>query len=173
MTWGEIAGLIAAIAFAVLVVYLVLLLRQLTKTISEVTHTVNEANETIAVLRKDVDGISIEAQGLLNKSNVLLDDVNNKVAQVDPLFKAIGEIGVTVSDVNDSTRNLVLNITGTANETVDGVKAHLVKDDHPTVEPKMPSTTVSGIEKIGRTAKIMAKRRQIRKAKEQSQAKPF
>ena len=57
-----------------------------------------------------------------NKSNVLLDDVNGKVAQVDPLFKAIGDVGVTVSDVNDSTRNLVLNITNTAQTKVDDIK---------------------------------------------------
>lgn len=173
MTWGEIAGLIAAIAFAVLVVYIVLLLRQLTKTISEVTKTVDEANETIAILRKDVDGLSVEAQGLLNKSNVLLDDVNGKVAKIDPLFTAIGDIGITVSDVNDSTRNLVLSITGTANEKADQMKAHLVTDDTEAPLKRATSTQVSGMQKIGRTARAMAKRRQIRKAKEQSEAKPF
>ena len=45
------------------------------------------------VVTKDVDALSIEVQGLLNKSNVLLDDVNGKVAQVDPLFKQSGTSG--------------------------------------------------------------------------------
>lgn len=175
MTWGEIAGLIAAVAFAVLVIFVVLLLRQFTKTVGEVTKTVDEANQTIAILRKDVDGLSIEAQGLLNKSNYLLEDVNGKIAKVDPLFQAVGDIGVTVSDVNDSTRNLVLNITGTANDKVEEVKVQTVKEgaNHTTASPQATTTQVSGIQKVGRTAKALNKRYQVRKAKDQSESKPF
>ncbi|MCZ0717038.1 DUF948 domain-containing protein [Aerococcus kribbianus] len=172
MTWGQVAGLIAAVAFAALVVFIILLLRQLTKTISEVSKTVEEANQTIAVLRKDVDGISIEAQGLLNKSNVLLDDINGKVSHTDPLFKAIGDIGITVSDVNDSTRDLVLNVTNTANTKVDDVKAKMTNDNQEDDQDSQ-KVRVSGIEKIGKSAKAMTKRRQIRKAKEHSKSKSF
>ncbi|MCI7240685.1 DUF948 domain-containing protein [Aerococcus suis] len=172
MTGGQIAALIAAVAFAVLVVFIILFLRQVTKTVSEVTDTVKEANETIAILRKDVDGISLEAQGLLNKSNVLLNDVNGKVSQIDPLFKAIGEIGITVSDVNDSTRDLVLNVTNTANAKVDEFKSD---DDEKTDEDvaRQTGTRVSGVAKVGKSAKALVKKRQIRKANEKSESKAF
>lgn len=180
MIGSQIAGLIAAIAFAALVIYIILFLRELTKTMKEVTGIVNEANETVKVVTKDVDALSIEVQGLLNKSNVLLDDVNGKVAQVDPLFKAIGDIGVTVSDVNDSTRNLVLNITNTAQTKVDDIKEKTVGgSDNETassvttdqiVKPGQP--TVTGIQKVGQSAKALYQKRQVRKAQENSQSKP-
>jgi uncharacterized protein YoxC len=181
MTGGQIAGLIAAIAFAALVIYIILFLRELTKTMKEVTGIVNEANETVKVVTKDVDALSIEVQGLLNKSNVLLDDVNGKVTQIDPLFKAIGDIGVTVSDVNDSTRNLVLNITNTAQTKVDDFKDSTsgAGEDEATstvtankaVKPGQP--TVSGVQKVGQSAKALYQKRQVRKAQENSQSKPY
>lgn len=181
MTGGQIAGLIAAIAFAALVIYIILFLRELTKTMKEVTGVVNEANETVKVVTKDVDALSIEVQGLLNKSNVLLDDVNGKVAQVDPLFKAIGDIGVTVSDVNDSTRNLVLNITNTAQTKVDDIKDKTVGEAEKTStgvattdQPvKASQPTVTGIQKVGQSAKALYQKRQVRKAQENSQSKPY
>lgn len=182
MTGGQIAGLIAAIAFAALVVYIILFLRELTKTMKQVTGIVNEANESVKVVTKDVDALSIEVQGLLNKSNVLLDDVNGKVAQIDPLFKAVGDIGVTVSDVNDSTRNLVLNITNTAQTKVDDIKHKTTEDG--TVEDNVTASsvskaqtsgkpTVSGIQKVGQSAKAIYQKRQVRKAQEQSESKPY
>lgn len=176
MTGGQIAGLIAAIAFAALVIYIILFLRELTKTMKEVTGIVNEANETVKVVTKDVDALSIEVQGLLNKSNVLLDDVNGKVAQVDPLFKAIGDIGVTVSDVNDSTRNLVLNITNTAQSKVDDIKDKTTQastDETTIQETALGQPTVSGVQKVGQSAKALYRKRQVRKAQENSNAKPY
>jgi uncharacterized protein YoxC len=181
MTGGQIAGLIAAIAFAALVIYIILFLRELTKTMKEVTGIVNEANESVKVVTKDVDALSIEVQGLLNKSNVLLDDVNGKVAQVDPLFKAIGDIGVTVSDVNDSTRNLVLNITNTAQTKVDDIKGKMTEtpeaSEEATTTVKVANVTgqptVSGIQKVGKSAKALYKKHQVRKAQENSTTKPY
>ncbi len=43
---------------------------------------------------------------LLNKANVLVDDVNGKLKATNPLFTAAGDLGVTISDVNTSSRNL-------------------------------------------------------------------
>jgi uncharacterized protein YoxC len=46
----------------------------------------------------------------------LLEDVNGKVAAIDPVFDAIGELGESVSDLNTSTRNLASKVTaGAAN----------------------------------------------------------
>ncbi len=42
----------------------------------------------------------------LNKANVLVDDINGKLKATDPLFTAAGDLGVTISDVNASSRNL-------------------------------------------------------------------
>ncbi|QEA53443.1 DUF948 domain-containing protein [Loigolactobacillus coryniformis] len=111
MTGGEIAGLIAAIAFLILVIGLVILLRRVTKVMKEIQATVNEATRTVTVVTGDVDTLSKEVEGLLTKANVLLDDVNGKVANLDPVFQAAGDLGASVSDLNEASHNLVDKIS--------------------------------------------------------------
>lgn len=144
MTWGQIAALIAAVAFAVLVIFIILALRKVTKILDEVSKIAGEANNSISVITKDVDNLSIEVEGLLNKTNTLMDDLNGKIAKTDPLFTAIGDIGVTVSDVNQSTRNLASNIAGGG---------------------KKKSSPVS---KLGRTASTLNRQRKERKEAEEA-----
>jgi len=117
MTGGEIAALIVAVAFAALVVFLIIVLLKVSKVIGEVQTTVNEANKSISILTKDADSLLIEVEGLLNKSNATLDDVNGKLGKTDPVFKAIGDLGATVSSLNDSTRNLTTHVTGATKKT--------------------------------------------------------
>ncbi|MEG0442842.1 MAG: DUF948 domain-containing protein [Carnobacterium sp.] len=118
MTGGEIAALIAALAFAALVVFLIVVLLKVSKVIEEVSKTIKEANTSIEVITKDADSLLIEVEGLLNKSNATLDDVNGKLGKTDPLFQAIGDLGVSVSSLNSSTRNLAGHVSGTTKKTV-------------------------------------------------------
>ncbi len=39
---------------------------------------------------------------LLSKANVLPDDSNVKVATIDPLFSAVADLSLSVSDLNDT-----------------------------------------------------------------------
>lgn len=111
MTGGEIAALIAAIAFAVLVAGLIYVLFKVGKVVSQLNTTVEEANKSLSTITKDADHLMVEVEGLLNKSNTTLDDVNGKLGLTDPLFKAVGDLGMTVSDLNQSTRNLTSSLT--------------------------------------------------------------
>lgn len=106
MTGGEIAAIIAAIAFAVLAGALVYVLVKVSNVVSELHTTVDEANKTITTLTKNADHLLIEVEGLLNKSNVTLDDVNGKIGMLDPVFQAVGDLGVTVQSLNRSSRKL-------------------------------------------------------------------
>ncbi len=144
MGYGEIAALIAALAFAVLVVFIILALRKVTDILGEVEKVTQEANKSLAVITKDVDHLSIEVEGLLNKANTLVDDLNGKISKTDPLFTAIGDLGVTVSDVNQSTRNLAVSLKG-------GGKGG---------KSASGSSTVG---KLGRTAMAIARQRQAKK----------
>lgn len=110
MTIGQIAAIIAAIAFAVLVVFLSLSLIKVSGVLTELKETVNRLNTTIDIVTKDVDNLSIEVEGLLNKSNSLVDDINGKLGKTDPLFTAIGDLGVSVSELNDTTKNMATNL---------------------------------------------------------------
>lgn len=97
MTGGQIAGLIAAIAFLILVAFIGVFLLRLTKSIGIVT--------------SDVDQISREVEEILANANELLTDVNGKVKTIDPAFKAVGDLGESVSSLNDATRNLTTRVS--------------------------------------------------------------
>ncbi|WP_027107777.1 DUF948 domain-containing protein [Lacticigenium naphthae] len=128
MTGGEIAALIAAVAFAVLVVGLVFVIFKVAKIVGELNTTIEEANKSISTITKDADHLLVEVEGLLNKSNTTLDDVNGKLVLTDPLFKAVGDLGVTVSDLNNSTRNLTRSLTTVSKRGVQGGVVRKVGD---------------------------------------------
>ncbi len=110
MTGGEIAALIAAGAFAVLVLGLCFVLFKVAGIVSELNTTIEEANKSLSTITKDADHLLIEVEGLLNKSNTTLDDVNGKLGMTDPLFQAVGDLGESVSSLNESTRNLTSHL---------------------------------------------------------------
>lgn len=105
MSLGGIAALIIAVAILILVISIVRSLNKVPKILNDIQETVQRVNTTIDVVTKDVDGLSIEVEALLNKTNRLMDDVNGKLGKTDPLFSAIGEIGETVSEINDSAKD--------------------------------------------------------------------
>jgi uncharacterized protein YoxC len=151
MGYGEIAGLIAAIAFAVLVVFIILTLRKVTDILGEVEKIAQEANKSLVVITKDVDHLAIEVEGLLNKTNTLVDDLNGKISKTDPLFTAIGDLGVTVSDVNESTRHLAVALKGNSKK----------------------SSSSSTIGKLGRTAAALNRQRRAKKEAKDTEFKTY
>ncbi|MDK8230770.1 DUF948 domain-containing protein, partial [Escherichia coli] len=72
MSGGEIAALIAAVAFVVLVIFLVLVLYKVSQVVSKIEDTIDETNTTIKVVTSDVNVLSRQVEGLLVKSNELL-----------------------------------------------------------------------------------------------------
>lgn len=119
---GNIALLIIAIAFAVLVGFLVIVLHKVSK-------VVEEANRTVKLVSSDVDVLLHQADGIMTKANTLLDDVNGKVATIDPLFTAVADLSESVSDINASSRKLVtrLNRGSTKRKTTSASAVVLAK----------------------------------------------
>ncbi|WP_233278841.1 DUF948 domain-containing protein [Floricoccus penangensis] len=97
---GQIALLIIAIAFVVLVVFLVQFINKLSKTVDEVTKSVN-------LLTTDANLLSSQADQILAKTSVLLDDVNEKMVTIDPVFHTAADLSNSVSNVNESGQNFV------------------------------------------------------------------
>ena len=97
MTFGELAGLIAAIAFLILVVFLCILINHLSK-------TMQETNRSISLLTKD--SLSKEVEEVLGNTNVLLEDINKKSSQLDPAVKAVADVSQSVVDINDQLHEM-------------------------------------------------------------------
>lgn len=112
MSGGEIAALVAAGAFVVLVIFIVRLLLQVGKTVEKAEITVKEINQTIQIVTRDVDILAREVEGLLVKSNELMGKVNEKVETIDPLFEAVADLSTSVSDLNASGRQMATRFTG-------------------------------------------------------------
>ena len=103
MTVGQLAGLIAALALVVLVIFIAWFL-------VKVAGAIRDAITSVEQLTKDVDTLSGELNGILKNSNSLLEDINKKAVQVDPAVQAIADLGQSVSDVNQASRSLVENL---------------------------------------------------------------
>lgn len=104
MTVGQLAGLIAALALVVLVIFIAWFL-------VKVAGAIRDAITSVEQLTKDVvDTLSGELNEILKNSNSLLEDINKKAVQVDPAVQAIADLGQSVSDVNQASRSLVENL---------------------------------------------------------------
>ena len=110
MTGGQVAGLIAAIAFLILVLFIGMFLVKMNKTLGEV-------NRSMKSMTSDIDVISHQAEDIMANANELLTDVNKKVATIDPVFQAAADLGESVSDQNTATRNLTDRVGVTAKKT--------------------------------------------------------
>ncbi|AUJ30194.1 MAG: DUF948 domain-containing protein [Liquorilactobacillus hordei] len=104
LTLGQLAGLIAAVAFLLLVVFLCVVLAKVGK-------IMNEVNESVKSMRTDINGLSREAESILAKSNTLLTDVEGKSKTIDPLFQAVADLSESVSDLNNASRGLVTKVS--------------------------------------------------------------
>ncbi|MHA8137973.1 DUF948 domain-containing protein [Lactobacillaceae bacterium Scapto_B20] len=93
------AGIIAALAFLLLVIFIGVFLMKLVTTL-------NEVNQSLKSLTDDVDVISSQTEKVLASSNSMLKDLNDKVNTIDPVFQAAADLGESVSELNDSTKNL-------------------------------------------------------------------
>lgn len=108
MTTGEIAALIAAIAFLILVIWIGWFL---SKTVKSLNTTVSQLSK----LTDDADNLSRELEDVLSNTNQLLADVNDKAEKLDPAIQAVADVGQSVSDVNNASRQLVEKINSRAN----------------------------------------------------------
>ena len=95
----EIAYGLLGLALVVLVIYMIILF-------SKIGKVVDETQVTIKTLTSDVNVTLHQTNELLAKVNVLTEDLNQKVATIDPLFTAVADLSESVSDLNDQARQI-------------------------------------------------------------------
>ncbi|MFI8577823.1 DUF948 domain-containing protein [Rossellomorea aquimaris] len=97
----EWSAVIAAVAFTILVIYLILTLRKVMTTLAETEKTLSDA-------RTAVNGITEEAEDLIHTANQISDDVKGKMKAVDPLIESAHDIGDMIHDVTSSVKRTAL-----------------------------------------------------------------
>ncbi|RHW49283.1 DUF948 domain-containing protein [Lactobacillus bombicola] len=111
ISYGALAGLIAAVALLILVLFTIPVLIRVAKAAKEVNKTIQLTNESIQQVTKDVDELLDQTGDLLDKTNVLMADVNVKMKTMDPVVQAAADLGVSVSDVNASSRRMAKKVS--------------------------------------------------------------
>ncbi|UCZ53826.1 DUF948 domain-containing protein [Bacillus shivajii] len=95
MDWLGIGVFILSLGFSVLVFYLIPVLKNLTTTLS---HTA----DTVKTTEKSIEEVTSEATLILHNTNETLLDVNEKIGQLNPLFKIIHDTGESAHHLTSS-----------------------------------------------------------------------
>lgn len=103
----EIAALLVATAFAVLVGYLVPMLIQLKKTISE-------SEQLLAKMSSELPSLVHEMRAMTENVNTLVNQTRDGVDHAAVFLHAVGDIGDTVQHVHETVRgksgSLLVNV---------------------------------------------------------------
>ena len=100
MDAGEVAGLIAAIAFAVLVILLAVPILKLAGTVGAATRAINDLNDRTGPLLADVDETVKNVNVALGQVQVSLDGVNLQLAKVDTITEHAAHVTANVANLS-------------------------------------------------------------------------
>jgi uncharacterized protein YoxC len=123
MTIVEIAASLVAVAFAVLVGFLVPMLVQIRKTVAE-------SEQLLAKMNHDLPPLIDELRTVSHKVNDLAEQARGGVEHAAVLLHAVGEVGESVQQVHNVVRGSSGSMLINAASVVAGFKAatHVMKE---------------------------------------------
>lgn len=118
----EISIFIIALAFAILVVYVI-------KTLKSVQKSTEQINEGLIHMQKEIDLVSKEITELIRNTNKLTIDLQEKSKSLDSLFHSIDDVGSVVNQVTQSAKQVSSTLTGTLQRSVENATVQRDKVD--------------------------------------------
>lgn len=82
----EICAIVATLLLIILTVYIV-------QTLREVRRSVNHTNKILCHLEPELAVLQVDLKKLLNSSTELVQKINDKISDIDPLFQTIHHAG--------------------------------------------------------------------------------
>lgn len=116
MTIVEIAAILVAVAFAVLVGYLVPVLVQLRKTVAE-------SEQLLAKMNADMPALVSDLRSMSQNLNELADQARSGFEHAATLLHAVGEVGESVQQVHNVVRGSSGTLLTNVASVVAGFKA--------------------------------------------------
>lgn len=116
MTIVEIAAILIAVAFAVLVGYLVPVLIQVRKTVAE-------SEQLLAKMNADMPPLIADLRNMSQNLNDLADQARGGVEHAAVLLHAVGEVGESVQQVHNVVRGTSGTLLTNVASVVAGFKA--------------------------------------------------
>lgn len=112
----DIAVLLVAVAFVVLVGYLVPVLIQIRKTVAE-------SEQLVATMNQDLPPLIGELRAMSHNLNDLTEQARGGVEHAAVLLHAVGEVGESVQHVHDAVRGTSGSFVNNVASVVAGFKA--------------------------------------------------
>lgn len=116
MTIVEIAAILVAVAFAVLVGYLVPVLIQVRKTVAE-------SEQLLSKMNRDMPALVSELRAMSQNLNDLTEQARGGVEHAATLLHAVGEVGESVQQVHNVVRGSGGTLLTNVASVVAGFKA--------------------------------------------------
>lgn len=116
MTIVEIAAILVAVAFAVLVGYLVPVLIQVRKTVAE-------SEQLLEKMNADLPSLVTELRSMSQNLNDLTDQARGGIEHASVLLHAVGEVGESVQQVHNVVRGSSGTLLTNVASVVAGFKA--------------------------------------------------
>lgn len=95
----EISALIAAIAFAVLVIYLI-------RTLLTAQQSLERVSSTLAALEQTVNGINGDLQNVVKNANEVTANVQQQLNKMTPLINSIENAGEALEEVTSAAKQV-------------------------------------------------------------------
>ncbi len=123
MTIVEIAALLVAVVFAVLVGYLVPVLMQVRKTVAE-------SEQLLAKMNAEIPALVTELRAISQNLNEVTNQAREGVEHAAVLLHAVGEVGESVQQVHNAVRGSGGSLISNVASVMAGVKAatHVVRE---------------------------------------------
>jgi uncharacterized protein YoxC len=123
MTFVEMAAILVAVAFAVLVGYLVPMLIQVRKTVAE-------SEQLLAKMNHDLPPLLDELRAMSQRVNDLTEQARSGVEHAAVLLHAVGEVGESVQHVHGIVKGSSGSMLTNVASVVAGLKAatHVMKE---------------------------------------------
>jgi len=104
MIW-QISVAVIAVAFTVLVVFLV-------RTLVSAQQSLNKTTETLQEIKETIDELSTEVQGVVRQANTITIDLQHKMEQIDPVMESVKNVGEVLNEVTVAARQVSTALIG-------------------------------------------------------------
>ena len=123
MTFVEMAAILVAVAFAVLVGYLIPMVIQVRKTVAE-------SEQLLAKMNHDLPPLIGELRAMSHNMNELTEQARGGVEHAAVLLHAVGEVGESVQHMHDVVKGSSGSMLTNVASVVAGLKAatHVMKE---------------------------------------------
>ncbi|MNN52078.1 hypothetical protein D3C81_1667540 [compost metagenome] len=114
MIW-QISVALIAVAFAVLVIFLI-------KTLRAAEQSLHTTAQTLQEVQKTIDELSVEVKQVVRQANELTSDLQHKMDQVDPVLESVKNVGEVLNEVTLAAKQVSSSFIGKIKHSPKGSK---------------------------------------------------